>query len=82
MDRNIGSIIHSIEDKDGYDEAERLLESDKGTRQTATDTRVDQDLGNDQRVEREETDSYIKSYLEGDDRIRSLLIGTTRFYMF
>ena len=38
--------------------AERLLESDKGAGRTATDTRVDQDLGNDQGVEREETDSY------------------------
>ena len=40
------------------DEAERLLESDGGTGQTATDTHVDQDLGNDHGVEREETDSY------------------------
>ncbi len=38
--------------------AERLLESDKGAGRTATDTRVNQDLGNDQGVEREETDSY------------------------
>ena len=51
----IGSILRwdYIED-----EAERLLESDEGTRQTATDTHVDQDLGNDQGVEWEETDSY------------------------
>jgi hypothetical protein len=51
----IGSILPW---DDIEDEAERLLESDEGTRQTATDTHVDQDLGNDQGVEWEETDSY------------------------
>ena len=51
----IGSILPW---DDIEDEAERLLESDECTGQTATDTHVDQDLGNDQGVEREETDSY------------------------
>ena len=45
----IGSILPW---DDIEDEVERLLESDEGTGQTATNTHVDQDLGNDQGVER------------------------------
>jgi len=66
----IGSILPW---EDIEDEAERLLESDKGTGQTATDTRVDQDLGNDQGVEREETDSY-KEVIFGRRRPDSIAI--------
>ena len=51
----IGSILPW---DDIEDEAERLLESDEVTGQTTKDTHVDQDLRNDQGVEREETDSY------------------------
>ena len=51
----IGSILPW---DDIEDEAERLLESDEVTGQTTKDTHVDQDLGNDQGVDREETDSY------------------------
>ena len=51
----IGSILpwDDIEDK-----AERLLESDEVTGQTTKNTHVDQDLGDDQEVERDETDPY------------------------
>jgi hypothetical protein len=38
------------------DEAERLLESDGVTGQTSKDTHADQDLGDDQGVDRDETD--------------------------
>jgi hypothetical protein len=39
-------------------EAERLLESNGVTGQTTKDTHVDQDLGDDQGIERDETDPY------------------------
>jgi hypothetical protein len=40
------------------DEAEKLLESDGVTGQTTKDTHVDQDLGDDQGVDRDENDPY------------------------
>jgi hypothetical protein len=40
------------------DEAERFLESDGVTGQMTKDTHVDQDLGDDQRVEWDENDPY------------------------
>jgi hypothetical protein len=49
----IGSILPW---DDIEDEAERLLESDGVTGQTSKDTHADQDLGDDQGVERVETD--------------------------
>jgi hypothetical protein len=51
----IGSILPW---DDIEDEAERLLESDGVTGQTSKDTHADQDLGDDQGVERDETDPY------------------------
>ena len=46
------------------------------------DTHADQDLGNGQRVELDEIDPSNEVILEGEDQIRSQLIGTTRFYTF
>ena len=51
----IGSILPW---DDIEDEAERFLESDGDTGQTTKDTHVDQDLGNDQGVDRDENDPY------------------------
>ena len=46
------------------------------------DTHADQDLGNGQGVELDEIDPSNEVILEGEDQIRSQLIGTTRFYTF
>jgi hypothetical protein len=76
----IGSILPWA---DIEDEAEKLLESDEVTGQTTQDTHVDQDLGNDEGVDREETDSYNEvKQLVIFGRRRPELIGTTRFCMF
>ena len=51
----IGIVLPS---DDIEDESERLLESERVTRQVSNDNHVNQDLGDDQQVERDETDPY------------------------
>jgi hypothetical protein len=75
----IGSILPW---DDIEDEAERLLESDGVTEHTSENTHADQDLGDGQGVDLMKLILPMKSYLGGEDQIRSQLIGTTRFYTF